>query len=67
MLADAEALSGMPGAAGRLVGEEYSAFDGHVTARQIELVPASGSCGPGASRVRADTYAAIRPKQDAPS
>ncbi len=42
VLADAEALSalsGMPGAAGRSAGEEFSAFDGHVTGRQIELVP----------------------------
>jgi hypothetical protein len=29
----------MPGMAGRSAGEEFSAFDGHVTGRQIELVP----------------------------
>lgn len=42
LLADAEALSalsGMSGQAGRSAGEEFSAFDGHVTGRQIELVP----------------------------
>ena len=42
LLADAEALSalsGMRGQAGRSEGEEFSAFDGHVTGRQIELVP----------------------------
>jgi len=42
VLADADALSalsGMPGMAGRSAGEEFSAFDGHVTGRQIELVP----------------------------
>jgi uncharacterized protein YndB with AHSA1/START domain len=43
VLADADALSalsGMNGSAGRSVGEEFSAFDGHVVGRQIELVPA---------------------------
>ena len=42
VLADAaalSALSGMPGAPGRSAGEEFSAFDGHVTGRQIEFVP----------------------------
>jgi uncharacterized protein YndB with AHSA1/START domain len=42
ILADAEvlsALSGMSGQAGRSAGEEFSAFDGHVTGRQIDLVP----------------------------
>jgi activator of HSP90 ATPase len=42
VLADAEALSalsGMSGAVGQSAGEEFSAFDGHVTGRQIELVP----------------------------
>ncbi len=42
VLADAgalSALSGMSGVAGRSAGEEFSAFDGHVTGRQIELVP----------------------------
>ena len=42
LLADAEALSalsGMSGRAGRSAGEEFAAFDGHVTGRQIELVP----------------------------
>jgi activator of HSP90 ATPase len=42
VLADAEALSalsGMSGAVGRSAGEEFSAFDGHVVGRQIELVP----------------------------
>jgi uncharacterized protein YndB with AHSA1/START domain len=42
VLADAEALSalsGLSGQAGRSEGEEFSAFDGHVTGRQIELVP----------------------------
>ncbi len=42
MLADAEALSqlsGMSGKPGRAVGEEFSAFDGNVTGRQVELVP----------------------------
>ncbi len=42
LLADAEALSalsGMSGQAGRSAGEEFAAFDGHVTGRQIELVP----------------------------
>jgi activator of HSP90 ATPase len=41
ILADAEALSalsGMSGQAGRSAGEEFSAFDGHVTGRQIDLV-----------------------------
>ncbi len=42
VLADAaalSALSGMPGVPGRSAGEEFSAFDGHVTGRQIELIP----------------------------
>lgn len=42
ILADAgalSALSGMSGVPGRSAGEEFSAFDGHVTGRQIELVP----------------------------
>lgn len=42
VLADAEALSalsGMSGVVGRSAGEEFSAFDGHVVGRQIELVP----------------------------
>lgn len=42
ILADAEALSalsGTSGQAGRLPGEEFSAFDGHVTGRQIDLAP----------------------------
>ncbi len=42
VLADAEALSalsGMGGTAGRSAAEEVCAFDGHVTGRQIELVP----------------------------
>lgn len=42
VLADAEALSGlsgMTGAVGRSAGEEFSAFEGHVIGRQIELVP----------------------------
>jgi uncharacterized protein YndB with AHSA1/START domain len=42
VLADAEALSGlsgMSGQTGRSEGEEFAAFDGHVTGRQIELVP----------------------------
>ncbi len=42
VLADAEALSalsGMSGAVGRPAGEEFSAFDGHVVGRQIELAP----------------------------
>ncbi|MGH3274791.1 MAG: SRPBCC domain-containing protein [Streptosporangiaceae bacterium] len=42
VLADAEALSalsGMSGAGGRSTGEEFSAFDGHVVGRQVELVP----------------------------
>ena len=42
VLADAEALSalsGMSGQAGRAEGTEFSVFDGHVTGRQIELVP----------------------------
>lgn len=41
VLADAEALStlsGMSGTAGRSAGAEFSAFDGHVVGRQIELV-----------------------------
>ncbi|MDX6241599.1 MAG: hypothetical protein QOG10_6423 [Kribbellaceae bacterium] len=42
VLADAEALSalsGMTGVAGRSAGEEFSAFEGNVVGRQIELVP----------------------------
>jgi len=42
VLADPEALSalsGMSGEAGRSEGEEFSAFDGNVTGRQIDLVP----------------------------
>jgi activator of HSP90 ATPase len=42
VLADADALSalsGMGGVPGRSAGEAFSAFDGHVTGRQIELVP----------------------------
>jgi uncharacterized protein YndB with AHSA1/START domain len=42
VLADAaalSALSGMSGTAGRSAGAEFSAFDGHVVGRQIELVP----------------------------
>ena len=42
LLADAEALSalsGMGGVAARSAGAEFVAFDGHVTGRQIELVP----------------------------
>lgn len=42
VLADADALSalsGMSGVPGRSAGEEFSAFDGNVTGRQIELVP----------------------------
>jgi uncharacterized protein YndB with AHSA1/START domain len=42
VLADAAALSvlsGMTGTAGRQCGEEFTAFDGHVTGWQIELVP----------------------------
>jgi len=42
VLADADALSalsGMSGIPGRSAGEEFSAFDGNVTGRQIELVP----------------------------
>jgi activator of HSP90 ATPase len=42
ILADASALSalsGMSGVPGRSAGEEFSGFDGHVTGRQIELVP----------------------------
>ena len=42
ILADASALSalsGMGGVPGHSAGEEFSAFDGHVTGRQIELVP----------------------------
>src|SRR5262249_31498826 len=33
------ALSGMSGQASRAEGTEFSVFDGHVTGRQIELVP----------------------------
>jgi uncharacterized protein YndB with AHSA1/START domain len=42
VLADADALSalsGMSGVPGPSAGEEFSAFDGNVTGRQIELVP----------------------------
>jgi activator of HSP90 ATPase len=42
VLADAaalSALSGMSGTAGRAAGEEFTAFDGHVTGRQVELAP----------------------------
>jgi activator of HSP90 ATPase len=42
VLADADALSalsGMGGTTGRSAGQEFSAFDGHVVGRQIELVP----------------------------
>ncbi len=42
VLADAgalSALSGMGGTVGLSAGEEFSAFDGHVVGRQIELVP----------------------------
>jgi uncharacterized protein YndB with AHSA1/START domain len=42
VLADAaalSALSGRSGTAGRGEGEEFTAFDGHITGRQIELVP----------------------------
>ncbi len=42
VLADAErlsALSGKTGSAARTEGEEFAAFDGYVTGRQIELVP----------------------------
>jgi uncharacterized protein YndB with AHSA1/START domain len=42
VLADAaalSALSGMSGTAGRAEGEEFTAFDGHVTGRQVELAP----------------------------
>jgi activator of HSP90 ATPase len=42
VLADAQALSalsGKSGAAARSAGEEFTAFDGYVTGRQIELVP----------------------------
>ncbi len=42
VLADAQALSalsGKGGAIGRAAGEEFTAFDGNVTGRQIELVP----------------------------
>ena len=39
ILADANALSGMGGVPGRSAGEEFATFDGHVTGRQIELVP----------------------------
>lgn len=42
VLADAEALSGLSGMSGRAgssEGDEFAAFDGHVTGRQIELVP----------------------------
>lgn len=42
VLADAaalSALSGMTGSAARAEGEEFSAFGGNVTGRQIELVP----------------------------
>ena len=42
LLADAAALSAlsrMGGTAGCAAGEEFSAFDGHVTGRQVELIP----------------------------
>jgi activator of HSP90 ATPase len=42
VLADAEelsALSGKGGTVARTEGEEFAAFDGNVTGRQIELVP----------------------------
>ncbi|HEY6788114.1 MAG TPA: SRPBCC domain-containing protein [Trebonia sp.] len=42
LLADAAALSAlsrMSGTAGRAAGEEFSAFNGHVTGRQVELIP----------------------------
>jgi uncharacterized protein YndB with AHSA1/START domain len=42
VLADAaalSALSGMSGTAAHGEGAEFTAFDGHVTGRQIELVP----------------------------
>ncbi|MCW2930066.1 MAG: Activator of Hsp90 ATPase 1 family protein [Actinomycetia bacterium] len=42
LLADAAALSAlsrMSGTAGRAAGEEFTAFDGHVTGRQVELAP----------------------------
>jgi activator of HSP90 ATPase len=42
VLADADALSalaGMKGVPGSRDGEEFSAFDGNVTGRQIELIP----------------------------
>ena len=42
ILADAAALSalcGMGGTAGRTEGAEFTAFNGHVTGRQVELVP----------------------------
>ena len=42
VLADARALSalsGMGGRTARAAGEEFAAFDGNVTGRQIELVP----------------------------
>ena len=42
VLADADALSalsGLRGRPGRSAGEDFSAFDGNVTGRQIEMVP----------------------------
>jgi activator of HSP90 ATPase len=42
VLADAEALSALSGMGGKVAwteGEEFAAFDGNVTGRQIELVP----------------------------
>jgi activator of HSP90 ATPase len=41
VLADASALSALSGKTGRpaAAGEEFSAFDGNVTGRQVELVP----------------------------
>jgi len=42
VLADADALSalsGMSGRPGRVEGEEFSAFNGNVTGRQVEMVP----------------------------
>jgi activator of HSP90 ATPase len=42
VLADAQALSalsGMDGASARSAGDEFTAFNGYVTGRQVELVP----------------------------
>jgi uncharacterized protein YndB with AHSA1/START domain len=44
ILADAgrlSALSGTSGTAGRAAGEQFAAFDGHVTGRQVELIPST--------------------------